>query len=176
MAQFDRFFARSWATPVRRGLPADQNEGSDDENDFSEFRRNISGRLPTPGATQSGEKARETFCSLASFVSEHGFEPNIEPSLNMFVQHHGISDRLRLSSSGKFAMCPKSVFLALIGTQYILQQQTLLSIHISETTPPKRKIHLKSICVTLRHPATHHPPNFDQRESKSSRSVSVGCR
>ena len=100
MAQFDRFFARSWATPVRRVLPAEQNEGSDDENDFSGFRRNISGRLPTPGVSQDEEKTNETARSLASFMDEHGFEPSIETSLNMFVQYHSTIDRLRSPSSG----------------------------------------------------------------------------
>ena len=75
MAQFDRFFARSWATPVRRVLPAEQNEGSDDENDFSGFRRNISGRLPTPEVWQKKKESEKTSSSsLESFVSEHGFE------------------------------------------------------------------------------------------------------
>ena len=99
MAQFDRFFARSWATPVRRVHPSEQNESPDEEIDFSEFRRNISGRF-LPRKNKGAGKTKGDF-SLQSFVASHGFGPLQEPSLKKFLQHHKIDDRLRHSTRGK---------------------------------------------------------------------------
>jgi hypothetical protein len=104
MAQFDRFFARSWATPVRRTHPAQQSEGSDDDEDTSEFRRNISGRsLPTQKQAKPFGSATDWVpggSSLQSFVENYGFDPLVEPSMKMFIERHGISDQ---SSSSKYS-------------------------------------------------------------------------
>jgi hypothetical protein len=92
MAQFDRFFARSWVVPVRRSH-SQHSEGSDEENDFVEFRRNISGRLGAyskPASTEKDIRQEEQGdASLNSFVEDYGFEPRVEPSLKMLIEHHG---------------------------------------------------------------------------------------
>jgi hypothetical protein len=104
MAQFDRFFARSWATPVRRSHSAQHSGDSDDENEVAEFRRNTTGRLlgepseKTVGRSQetAGDTANQQNddgASLEQFVGDYGFEPHKEPSLKMFVERHGMIDR-----------------------------------------------------------------------------------
>jgi hypothetical protein len=107
MAQFDRFFARSWATPVRRSHSAQHSGESDEENDVAEFRRNISGRRLGP--PQSSQMAQEGALqeesdwnsSLEHFVADYGFEPQSELSLKMFVEHHDMMDRqIKPSESG----------------------------------------------------------------------------
>ena len=108
MAQFDRFFARSWATPVRRSHPAQQGEGSDDENDLSEFRRNISGRATKKIIDHSKEEsknvdhpgARTRNTLLREFVSRYHASRE-EPTLKAFVEYHNISDRFSSASEKK---------------------------------------------------------------------------
>lgn len=97
MAQFDRFFARSWATPVRRSHSAQHSGESDEENEIAEFRRIISGgRLEPPGSRQKalGDAIQGgvSITTLEDFVADYGFEPQSEPSLKMFVQHHNMMD------------------------------------------------------------------------------------
>jgi hypothetical protein len=97
MAQFDRFFARPWATPVRRSHAAQHNHDSDDEGEIAEFRRCISGRQTRAaggGASitsiegTSGAKLDENMSTLDEFVNDHGFAPRSEPSMKMFLEHH----------------------------------------------------------------------------------------
>jgi len=96
MAQFDRFFARSWATPVRRSHSA-QHSGDADEQ-LSEFRRNIYGRQMSPiGSTEKSDvnfdrDELQDFSTLDEFISSHGFEARKRPTLRRFVQQHDVRD------------------------------------------------------------------------------------
>ena len=96
MAQFDRFFARSWATPVRRSHSA-QHSGDIDEQ-LSEFRRNMYGRpMPPIGSAAksdpiTGRDGHQDFSTLDQFISSHGFEARKRPTLRRFVQQHDVRD------------------------------------------------------------------------------------
>jgi hypothetical protein len=92
MAQFDRFFARSWATPVRRSHSAQHGEDSDDKSEIAEFRRNISGRnITIPKKEESrdleNDEPSHRGSTLHNFVAEN-LEPTAEPSLKMFIEHY----------------------------------------------------------------------------------------
>lgn len=85
MAQFDRFFARPWATPVRRSHSAQHNTDTDDDTEVAVFRRNISG-VTRPKKAILGDRDQQspadddkenTFrTTLESFVQEYGFSPH----------------------------------------------------------------------------------------------------
>jgi hypothetical protein len=105
MAQFDRFFARSWATPVRRSHSAQHSEASDDKSEIAEFRRNISGRNMTiPKKEESRDlendepSHRGSTRTLHKFVAEN-LEPAAEPSLKMFIEHYDIRGRSIVSDA-----------------------------------------------------------------------------
>jgi hypothetical protein len=94
MAQFDRFFARPWATPVRRSHAAQHNHDSDDEGEIAEFRRIISGRQTRPArksrflTPEESTSMDDKMSTLDEFVKDHGFAPRSEPSMKMFLGHH----------------------------------------------------------------------------------------
>jgi hypothetical protein len=89
IAQFDRFFARGWAAPVRRSHTAQQSEGSERDAEGLELRRVISGRRPE---SEDG-KAKEVHEAhiLKDFVDNHGLAPRYESSLKRFAAQHDIS-------------------------------------------------------------------------------------
>lgn len=93
IAQFDRFFARSWATPVRRSHSA-QHSGEIDEQ-TSDFRRIIYGRPSDQDAksnlTLDREKGHDD-STLNKFISSHGYEAQKRATLRRFVQKHDIID------------------------------------------------------------------------------------
>ena len=76
LAQFDRFFARPWATPVRRSHSAQHNPESDDDAETAVFRRNISG----------GSRKVE---SKPDAINNQRVESNT--TLDMFAQSYGFS-------------------------------------------------------------------------------------
>lgn len=84
MAQFDRFFARPWATPVRRSHSAQHNSETDDDTEIAVFRRNISGvprrNHETDSKNQSTGEGQETPFSttLESFVADYGLGSHIQ--------------------------------------------------------------------------------------------------
>ena len=93
MAQFDRFFARSWATPVRRSHSAQHSEEMDEQ--LSDFRRNIYGRPMDRVAKSdlnSDQETRQDYSTLYNFISSHGFDAQKRPTLRRFVQHHDVID------------------------------------------------------------------------------------
>jgi len=90
MAQFDRFFARSWATPVRRNHSAQHGEEMDEQ--MSEFRRSIYGRSNLNADLNADEEKRQNDSTLYDFVSSHGYEAQKRPTLRRFVQQHDIHD------------------------------------------------------------------------------------
>jgi hypothetical protein len=100
MAQFDRFFARSWATPVRRSHSA-QHSGDGDEQ-LSEFRRSINVTASLVGSSskhsdsypEQGRKKND-LSTLEEFISSHGFESIKRPTLRRFVQEHDVDVDVR---------------------------------------------------------------------------------
>eukprot|EP00980_Cylindrotheca_fusiformis_P017860 scaffold5653_cov147-Cylindrotheca_fusiformis.AAC.22 len=94
IAQFDRFFARSWATPVRRTHSA-QHGGTDDELNYTEFRRNISGLRRTKQVDEDSKSEfdEESCISLEKMINDYGFAPPNEPTLKSFVEQQAASGR-----------------------------------------------------------------------------------
>jgi hypothetical protein len=86
IAQFDRFFARGWAAPVRRSHTAQHSEGSERDTDAIELRRVISGRRPESEHDETKGSNKEHV--LKDFVGNHGFTPRFESSLKRFAAHH----------------------------------------------------------------------------------------
>lgn len=95
LAQFDRFFARSWATPVRRSHAA--QHGGDASEELSEYQRNIYRPLSTTERSESVtvgniDQKEESYELLDHVISKHGFEPRKRTTLRRFVQQHDIVD------------------------------------------------------------------------------------
>lgn len=86
----DRFFARAWATPVRRSHSA--SVGTDHESELSDFRKSISGRITSSNYIvedeQNDSKSTTRPCDLASFTEMFGYKPAIDPSLTRFLDFH----------------------------------------------------------------------------------------
>jgi hypothetical protein len=86
----DRFFARAWATPVRRSHSA--SVGTDHESELSDFRKSISGRISSSNYInedeQNGSKSSTRPVDLASFTKMFSYKPAIEPSLTKFLDFH----------------------------------------------------------------------------------------
>jgi len=109
IAQFDRFFARGWATPVRRSHSAQHTKGSsDDETGWRDFRRSVHSSQVLPGPRDSapqdsapGEDSgdHQITKALDSFVSSYGLQPHFKPTMKSFVKHHDI--RYKNSASGR---------------------------------------------------------------------------
>ncbi|KAL3921165.1 MAG: hypothetical protein SGILL_002891 [Bacillariaceae sp.] len=94
LAQFDRFFARSWATPVRRSHSAQHSE-----EDLSEYRRNVyREQFGAPFVVEEEKQNQD----LNYIISKHGFEPKKRSSLRRFVEEHDVSDSEIPSSSVLF--------------------------------------------------------------------------
>lgn len=81
--------ARSWATPVRRSHSAQHT--SDDDIQFIEFKRNISGRRrisqQVPDEDSKDDKV-DSGHVLEEVINDYGFAPANEPTLKTFIQHH----------------------------------------------------------------------------------------
>eukprot|EP00934_Nitzschia_sp_Nitz4_P008021 Nitzschia sp. Nitz4//scaffold1_size375055//278359//282522//NITZ4_000307-RA/size375055-augustus-gene-0.689-mRNA-1//1//CDS//3329541138//8011//frame0 len=92
MAQFDRFFARPWATPVRRSHAAQHNGESDDENEVAVVRKNASGRAKFNSNTSCiadtvrKYETRNGTTTLQEYIGEHGFDPANKPSRKLMLQ------------------------------------------------------------------------------------------
>ena len=83
LAQFDRFFARPWSTPVRRSHSAQHSSEVDDDAEIGVFRRNISGsRRHRPDETPAEEKANidpdSTPTTLEEFARTYGFSASTQ--------------------------------------------------------------------------------------------------
>jgi hypothetical protein len=80
--------ARSWATPVRRSHSAQHT--SDDDIQFTGFKRNTSGRQrkSQPPFEDSKDENDRLSISLSQMINEHGFAPASEPTLKTFIEHH----------------------------------------------------------------------------------------
>lgn len=100
--------ARSWATPVRRMHGAQHGEGSDDEIDFTEFRRNVSGRPREASKRKKDdeEEKKDPDSTLEKMINDYGFAPTHEIALKSFVDLQTDSNRqidsLGIETAGAF--------------------------------------------------------------------------
>jgi hypothetical protein len=99
MAQFDRFFARSWATPVRRSHSA--QHGGEDDDEVAELRQKLYGRPFLPLQTIMRDENSQGlstsvgdtgYTSLNQFIATNGFQPRHRPTMRRFVQQYDIPD------------------------------------------------------------------------------------
>jgi hypothetical protein len=87
LAQFDRFFARSWAVPVRRAHSSQQRKGDSEESERLDYRKTISDPALLRNKSNP-EEPRQDGESLAEFHTNHGYEVTHNPILNRFIAHH----------------------------------------------------------------------------------------
>lgn len=99
LAQFDRFFARPWATPVRRSHSAQHNSESDDDAETAVFRRNITGvprkvdSRPDAHNSQSGESNT----TIDMFAQNYGFTTH-KQAMTAATKEEGLSRTAGLHS------------------------------------------------------------------------------
>lgn len=87
LSQFDRFFSRTWSTPVRRSHAAQHTDGTDDE-DAPEFPRVIS-LSPLVSLSSLAEEVRESDSLVISeFIKKWGFGSRSESTLKLFAEHN----------------------------------------------------------------------------------------
>lgn len=104
LAQFDRFFARPWSTPVRRSHSAQHSSDVDNDAERGVFRRNISG---TPHRSPRGPSidlnsvtnfgAGENCLTLDDFAHTYGFGVAVNPGIareesDINYLHHYVGD------------------------------------------------------------------------------------
>jgi len=105
LAQFDRFFARPWSTPVRRSHAAAHSIEADDDAEIGVFRRNISGtrrhNTMTNKKVEEGktDNQREisVYATLDEFAQTYGFSTSTQQGTHREVGdtnflHHYVGD------------------------------------------------------------------------------------
>jgi hypothetical protein len=97
LAQFDRFFARSWAVPVRREHSSEQIKGIGEEHEKLERRKSIlESNFNYPSNKSEDEK--KDGGSLLDLHMKYGNDLPQKSKLNRFVEHHLQRDISFLSS------------------------------------------------------------------------------
>lgn len=88
LGQFDRFFSRSWETPVRRTHAAQHSEGVEDD-DAIDLSRVVFTEFVPCDASQDRQVDSNTTgeIKLQDFVKDYGCEPCREPALKLFTEH-----------------------------------------------------------------------------------------
>jgi hypothetical protein len=89
LSQFDRFFSRTWETPVRRTHAAQHSETIDDEDATANYSRVISSDCLPSSSLRRGPPPADTplgAIKLSEFVSDYGFVPREAPSMKLFVE------------------------------------------------------------------------------------------
>jgi hypothetical protein len=89
LSQFDRFFSRSWSTPVRSSHAAQHTVGSDDDDTY-DFSRVISTDFTAPATETNMTKDDDNDSGLvvSEFIKIWGSGPRKELSLKLFREHH----------------------------------------------------------------------------------------
>jgi hypothetical protein len=80
LAQFDRFFARPWSTPVRRSHSAQHSSEVDDDAEIGVFRRNI-----------SGTRRHDLIKNSVDEQGGNGLERSAPMTLDEFAQTYGFN-------------------------------------------------------------------------------------
>lgn len=96
LAQFDRFFARTWANPVRQSHSAQHSKVTDDEPASREFRRNVSSAdrksVQEDQDESISDQEMDRTKSLDDFVNSYGLQPHFKPTLKSMIKHHDRRD------------------------------------------------------------------------------------
>lgn len=91
IAQFDRFFARSWATPVRRAHSAQHTDDASSDGGLCYLRRVISSKCVEsarqPSESTAGMETTRS-STLGRYTVKYGYAPAVDPNLKRFVEHH----------------------------------------------------------------------------------------
>jgi len=102
LGQFDRFFSRGWATPVRRSHASQHSDGPENEAESAGLTRVISENFLAPRKPESSDDSPE-YVSLGTFIQEHGFASKQEPTLRSFLKGsdiEGSEDNSKLTFLG----------------------------------------------------------------------------
>jgi hypothetical protein len=96
LGQFDRFFSRTWATPVRRSHAAQHTDGAED-GDGGDLSRRISTATPGVGDSDALEHPTQFKDNvfLGDFIARYGYEPRSETSLRRFSEYHSKFAKVR---------------------------------------------------------------------------------
>jgi hypothetical protein len=88
LGQFDRFFSRSWTTPVRRSHSSQHSDDPEGEVDVN-LRRVFSDGVPPiiEREVQGSHSIEMDETSLDDFLRRHGFDPLGQASLETFLVH-----------------------------------------------------------------------------------------
>lgn len=90
IGQFDRYFARGWATPARRSHAAQHSDGPESESDSANLLRVVSQDFTKHSNAESADEPRdeEGNTTVEAFIKRSGYEPQIRPSLSSLLNHH----------------------------------------------------------------------------------------
>lgn len=89
LGQFDRFFTRSWTTPVRRSHSSQHADETDFETDLNMTRVFSEGTAAMNKQRNAGESDTEgAQITLKEFVHRHGFDSHRSESLQTYLIHH----------------------------------------------------------------------------------------
>jgi hypothetical protein len=84
IAQFDRFFARGWAVPVRRPHSAQHTEGTDQESSKFYLRQAIAGDVEKECKESDESAVASNSIKLRDFFETHGFKTQYPAELRRF--------------------------------------------------------------------------------------------
>jgi hypothetical protein len=90
IAQFDRFFSRGWATPVRRSHSAQHAEGRELDASKNYMRRIVSSDYVAEPIEKSKGALRFRTTELLNFFAKHGYEPKKQSDMKRFASCHEI--------------------------------------------------------------------------------------
>lgn len=88
LSQFDRFFSRTWSTPVRRSHSEQHTDGIED-GEAPDFSRVVSTDFTIPSSRHLLEKTdSDDGLAVSEFIKKWGFGSRSEPTLKLFAEHH----------------------------------------------------------------------------------------
>lgn len=90
LSQFDRFFSRTWETPVRRTHAAQHSEGINDDGTAVTYSRVISADFTTVSPSVRNGQPHSSFLGemkVSELVRDYGFAPREESSMKLFSDH-----------------------------------------------------------------------------------------
>jgi len=91
LGQFDRFFTRGWATPVRRSHTSQHTDGPDSEGDRSLIRVISENFTKLKEPEVAADLPPDDDEPLCEFVKKNGFSPPQEPSLQAFLAQNVVT-------------------------------------------------------------------------------------
>ena len=99
ISQYDRYFAKSWSTPVRRSHALQHGESGNDEGEGGELLRAVS-RIPELGDFKDTLlKEHNTSQSVAEFTKMYGYGPCFDSTLKRYSDYHAKRTRVGVDST-----------------------------------------------------------------------------